>query len=104
MITNPSPSTNWHERPLLTYEDNNVLLEGLDQAKILTNTVEIQAGLPEKYLIQDISRELNRRIKKVILGSHVFDAEQQKLPKIKNPARPAFNYPRVYGITQERVL
>lgn len=104
MINKPRPSTNWHETPLLTYEDNNVLLEGLNQAKILTNTVEIQSGLPEKYLVQDISKELNSRVKKVILGSNVFDAEQQKLPKIKNPARPAFNYPRVYGITQERVL
>lgn len=105
VIKKPNPSsTNWHETPLLTYEDNNVLLEGLKQAKILTNTVEIQSGLPEKYVIEDISKELNRRVKKVILGSSVFDAEQQKLPKIKNYARPAFNYPRIYGITQERVF
>ncbi|XP_066262593.1 large ribosomal subunit protein mL37 [Euwallacea similis] len=95
---------NWHERPLLTYEDHNALLEGLAQAKVLTNTVQIQEGLPNKYLIEDISRELNRKVKKAIFGSHVFDAEQQKLEKIKDPERPAFNFPRVYGITQKRVF
>ncbi|XP_066142653.1 large ribosomal subunit protein mL37 [Euwallacea fornicatus] len=95
---------NWHDRSLFTYEDHNALLEGLNQAKVLTNTVQIQEGLPENYLIKDISRELNRKVKKVIFSAHVFDAEQQKLAKIKDPERPAFNFPRVYGITQNRVF
>jgi hypothetical protein len=28
------------------YRDHNVLLKGLDQAKVLTKTVEIKTGLP----------------------------------------------------------
>jgi len=37
------------------------------------------------------------------LNSHLFDAEQQKLPKRKDPERPAWNFPRDYGITDRRV-
>lgn len=95
---------NWQDRTLLTYKDNNVLLEGLTQAKILTNTVEIKKGLPEKYHLSEISKEFNRRVKKIILGAHVFDAEQKKLPIQKDPERPAWNFPRSYGITQERAF
>lgn len=95
---------NWHDRKLLTYKDNNVLLEGLTQAKILTNTIQIKDGLPEKIELPTFSSEFNRRIKKVILGSFVFDAQQVKLPKVKDTARPAWNFPRSYGITQNRSL
>ncbi|XP_050294808.1 39S ribosomal protein L37, mitochondrial [Anthonomus grandis grandis] len=95
---------NWHDRKLLTYKDNNVLLEGLIQAQILTNTVQIQEGLPAKYELPEIKKELNRRIKEVILGAHILDAEQKKLPKLFDPLRPAFNFPRVYGVTQNRVF
>ncbi|CAG9768034.1 unnamed protein product [Ceutorhynchus assimilis] len=95
---------NWHERSLLTFKDNNVLLEGLKQAKILTNTVQIEEGLPEKYQLQDIPKEFNRRVKKIILSANIFDAEQKKLPIVKDPARPAFTFPRDYGVTQNRVF
>lgn len=37
-----------------------------------------------------------------ILKSHMFDAMQVKLPKIRDPERPAWNFPRVYGITDKR--
>ncbi|EFA07281.1 large ribosomal subunit protein mL37 [Tribolium castaneum] len=94
---------NWHDRVLLTYKDNNVLLEGLKQAKILTNTVELTEGLPKSRAIES-NKEIERRVKEIILSSHVFDAEQQKLPKLKDPERPAWNFPRVYGITQPRVI
>ncbi|XP_076258499.1 mitochondrial ribosomal protein L37 [Rhynchophorus ferrugineus] len=93
---------NWHDRKLLTYKDNNVLLEGLTQAKILTNTVQITDGLPEKIEPATFSSEFNRRIKKIILGSFALDAQQVKLPKVKDPERPAWNFPRTYGITQNR--
>ncbi|XP_030759393.1 39S ribosomal protein L37, mitochondrial [Sitophilus oryzae] len=93
---------NWHDQPLLTFKDNNVLLEGLPQAKMLTNSVEIKEGLPETVQLPEITKELNRRIKKVILGSKIFDAEQVKLPKVKDPERPAWNFPRSYGISQNR--
>lgn len=93
----------WHEEPLWTYKDNNVLVEGISQAKILTNTVEIQQGLPNIINLKS-TKHLDARFKKIILSSHVFDAEQKKLPKLKDPARPAWNFPRVYGITQARAM
>lgn len=97
-------SDNWHEKPLLTYGHANVLLQGLTQAKVLTNTVQVLAGLPESYKIEDISRQVNKRVKDVILASCVLDAEQKPLPKVKDPERPAYNFPRLYGVTQQRVL
>ncbi|GJQ76180.1 mRpL37 [Trypoxylus dichotomus] len=92
----------WHDRVCHILRDENVLLEGLTQAKIITNTVEVQEGLPETINVNQSIRGINRRVKEIILSSHLFDAEQKKLPKIKDPLRPAFNFPRVYGITQER--
>lgn len=45
----------YHEETCLTYKDHNVLLEGFTQAKILTNTVEINSDvLP---LQEDVSLE-----------------------------------------------
>lgn len=94
---------NWHDRILLTYKDHNVLLEGLTQAKILTNAVELKQGLPDRIVLKD-SKEFDKRVKDIILTSHVFDAQQVTLPKVKDPNRPAWNFPRSYGISQERVM
>ncbi|XP_068894590.1 large ribosomal subunit protein mL37 [Tenebrio molitor] len=94
---------NWHDRVLLTYKDHNVLLEGLTQAKILTNAVELKQGLPDRIVLKD-SKEFDKRVKDIILTSHVFDAQQVTLPKVKDPNRPAWNFPRSYGISQERVI
>lgn len=41
-------------------------------------------------------------VKKAILSANVFDCEQQKLPKINDPVRPAYNFPRILGITDRR--
>lgn len=98
-----STHPNWHDRILLTYKDNNVLLEGLSQAKILTNTVELKDDLPKSVVLKNI-KEIDKRVKEIILTSHLFDAEQKKLPKLKDPNRPAWNFPRVYGITQPRAM
>ncbi|KAL3288344.1 hypothetical protein HHI36_002792 [Cryptolaemus montrouzieri] len=92
---------NWHNRTLLTYRDNNVLLEGLNQAQVLTKTIKI-TGLPEDYVLNPFSKELSRHVKDILLNAHLFDAEQQKLPKRKDPERPAWNFPRDYGITYKR--
>lgn len=45
---------------------------------------------------------VNTNVQSAIMTSHVFDAQQEKLAKIKDPKRPAFNFPRVYGITDFR--
>lgn len=93
---------NWHDRICHTYKDENVLLEGLTQAKFITKTIEPEAGLPSKFQLQKVGRVVNEKVQKIILTSHLFDAEQQKLPKIKDPERPAWNFPRTYGITERR--
>lgn len=81
-----------------------MLLLGLDQAKVLTKTVEIQKELPNKLRNpSDVTQEINNHVKDIILSSHVFDAEQQKLPIVKDPLRPAWVFPRTYGITYSRV-
>lgn len=92
----------YHTRRLLSYRDHNVLLEGVQQAKLLTKTVELQQGLPARIVLPDLSKDVNRFCKKIILNSHVFDAEQKRLPKIKDPLRPAHNFARVFGITKDR--
>nr|CAI5817023.1 unnamed protein product [Callosobruchus analis] len=91
----------WHDRALLTFRDNNVLVEGLPQAQILTKSVEIQEGLPS-YKYVDVPENVSHLIRTIILNSHILDAEQKKLPKLKDPERPAWNFPRVYGVTQNR--
>lgn len=93
---------NWNDRICYTLRDDNVLLESLAQAKVITNTVEVKEGLPQSIDLNQSIKGINRRVKDIILSSHLFDAEQKKLPKIKDPLRPAFNFPRVYGITQEK--
>lgn len=93
---------NWHDRICYTYKDHNVLLDGLPQAKIITNTVEIAEGLPDNLVLDDFPAEINRNVRRAILNSHLFDAEQEKLPKLKDPSRPMFVFPRVLGITQSR--
>lgn len=79
-----------------------MLLEGLAQAKIITNTVEVKEGLPDKINVDKSIKGINSRVKEIILSSHLFDAHQEKLPKIKDPLRPAWNFPRLYGITDVR--
>lgn len=93
----------WKARPCLTFKDDNVLLEGLNQAKLLTNTVEIQEGLPENFVLPELSEEINQLVKEIILASHVFDGEQVKLPRVIDPLRPAFKFRRSYGISEQRV-
>lgn len=96
---------NWHAKPCHVYGDSNVLLEGIPQAQILIKTIEIN-GFP-KNIEEAISKlqlnsNVDKNVQNSILASHVFDAEQVKLPKIKIPERPAFNLPREYGISHHR--
>lgn len=41
---------------------------------------------------------------RIIYTSNVFDAHQEKLPKRKDPARPAWVFPRSFGITNCRKM
>lgn len=95
----------WNSRKCHIFGDTNVLVEGMPQAQVLTKTVSVN-GLPEKLQTSidniEISRETDRNMKNAILAAHLFDTEQQKLEKLKDPLRPAWNFPRVYGITRQR--
>lgn len=93
----------WKARPCLTFKDDNVLLEGLNQAQNLTNTAVVQNRLPENIVLPELSKEINQKASRAILGSHVLDGEQVKLPKVIDPLRPAFGFRRDYGISEQRV-
>lgn len=104
--------------------------EGFCQAQILTNTVclpdsspnYIQDSLPE--LPEYIDDIVNKYIKfffffflnhihviyiifvifRIIYTSNIFDAHQDILPRIKDPERPAYVFPREYGLSNCRKM
>lgn len=95
----------WNDRKCHIFGDTNVPIIGMPQAQLLTKTVCVE-GLPEKLQASidsvEISRTTDKNMKNAILAAHLFDAEQQKLEKLKDPARPAWVFPRKYGITRQR--
>ncbi|XP_055851735.1 39S ribosomal protein L37, mitochondrial [Episyrphus balteatus] len=96
---------NWHAKPCHVYGDSNVLLEGVAQAQILTKTIEINGfpkNIEETISKMQLNSNVDKNIQNSIMASHVLDAEQVKLPKIKIPERPAFTLPREYGISHNR--
>lgn len=96
---------NWHAKPCHVYGDSNVLLEGLPQAQVLTKTIEINGfpkNIEESINKMQLNSNVDKNVQNSILASHVLDAQQVKLPKIKIPERPAFNLPREYGISHSR--
>ncbi|CAK1583648.1 unnamed protein product [Parnassius mnemosyne] len=95
----------YKSRPCLTLTNTNVLLEGISQAQVLTKTVIAEDKLPNKIEeLAEISipKLVHEGVKKAILSANVFDCEQKKLPKVKDPARPAYNFPRILGISDRR--
>ncbi|XP_023306786.2 39S ribosomal protein L37, mitochondrial [Lucilia cuprina] len=95
----------WHQQKCHMYGNANVLLEGLQQAQVLTKTIEVK-GFP-KTIEDSITKtqlpsNVDRHVHQLIMASHVLDAEQVKLPKVKLLDRPAFNLPRDYGISHQR--
>jgi len=83
----------YHQKPCKTFNNISRLIKhaGLDQAKVLTNTVQIKEGLPDKLLdklnkVKDIMPQSEDIMKDILLESRVFDATQKKLPR--NPAVP----------------
>ncbi|XP_055595416.1 39S ribosomal protein L37, mitochondrial [Uranotaenia lowii] len=89
------------------YSDSNVLLEGVRQAQVLLNTI-VYEELPSKYEERieklKIPTQLDRSMQQSVLAALVFDAEQVKTAKIKDPERPAYTFPRVYGISDQRKI
>ncbi|CAG5100383.1 Similar to MRPL37: 39S ribosomal protein L37 [Cotesia congregata] len=94
----------WKERPCFKLNTNDLLVMGTDQAQVLTKTLLVKEGLPDKIegLIKDNSKEVDNIVKRIIQTSNIFDTHQEKLPIKKDPARPAWNFPRDYGLTDIR--
>lgn len=95
----------YKKNPCSVLADHNVLVEGLDQMKVLTKTVETEDGLPrtvENLTPSENSVQNDKLVKRYILSSHLFDATLDKLPHIHDPERPAFRFPRVYGVPFSR--
>ncbi|XP_026314915.1 39S ribosomal protein L37, mitochondrial [Hyposmocoma kahamanoa] len=95
----------YKEKPCYTLKHTNVLLEGISQAQVLTKTIIAEDKLPQK--IEEMAaipapKAIHENVKKAILSANVFDCEQKKLPKIKDPERPAYNFPRILGISDKR--
>lgn len=95
----------YREKPCYTLKHSNVLLEGISQAQVLTKTIIAEDKLPQK--IEELAaipapKAIHENVKKAILSANVFDCEQKKLSKIKDPERPAYNFPRILGISDKR--
>ncbi|XP_015593654.1 39S ribosomal protein L37, mitochondrial [Cephus cinctus] len=94
----------WHDRICLTFGDTELLVEGTSQAQLLLKTILFQNELPERIenLAKDQSKEVNDLVVRAIRTSNIFDAHQELLPKKKDPARPAYVFPRELGLTDLR--
>lgn len=93
---------NWHDKACHVIDDTNVLVEGADQAQVLLKTIHIE-GLPESYQVKsEINKNAKEIAKQIIISSQLFDAQQEKLPIVKDPSRPAWNFARDYGILHSR--
>ncbi|KAL6422130.1 hypothetical protein ACFW04_010878 [Cataglyphis niger] len=96
----------WKAQACLIFKDHNVLQEGFRQAQILTNTVCLPESssnyIQDSFL--DLPEYVDDIVKRIIYTSNIFDAHQEKLPKRKDPARPAWVFPRDYGLTNCRKM
>ncbi|XP_017468662.1 PREDICTED: 39S ribosomal protein L37, mitochondrial [Rhagoletis zephyria] len=97
----------WQLKPCHVFSNKNVMLEGIEQAQLLTKSIKI-SGLPQS--IQDTIKDvtltgtLERSVKEAILSSHLFCAHQEKLSKEGIQLRPEYNLPREYGSPKERKI
>lgn len=95
----------WKDRKCHTYNDSNVLLEGIRQAQLLTKSIAVD-GLPSnvEQIIENIKipAQSDEFMQNAVKDSFLFDAQQEKLAKRKVPDRPAYVLPREYGITDIR--
>ncbi|XP_076752808.1 mitochondrial ribosomal protein L37 [Xylocopa sonorina] len=105
-ITLNEIDTNQKSIRCLMLGDCYTLQKDIPQACLLTKTVKIANELPDKVkdLITDIPDNINNIIKRFVSTSVIYDAQQVKLPKLKDPERPAWVFPRAYGISSTRKM
>ncbi|KAK0177758.1 hypothetical protein PV328_001773 [Microctonus aethiopoides] len=94
----------WKKRPCMRHNNYDLLVQGVDQAQLLTKTLIVKNTLPDEVenLVEDTTEELDNLLTKIIYSSSIFDAQQVKLPKKKDPLRPAWIFARDYGINDVR--
>jgi hypothetical protein len=87
----------YHERPVRTFYVNSRLImgAGLEQAKVLTNSVQIEEGLPKSLVnkiasIDGILPQGEDIMRQVLQDARIFDATQKILPR--NKAVPNINW------------
>ncbi|XP_063704454.1 large ribosomal subunit protein mL37 [Culicoides brevitarsis] len=102
----PKLPENYHSKPCGVFGDSNALLLGMPQAQILLNTLKID-GYPEKLEDQmeklSIPTNIERAMYQSVMNVCLFDPEQVKLEhRKKDPERPAYIFPRIYGLTDAR--
>lgn len=96
---------NWHKKACSFFGDKNVLIGGLPQAQVLTNAIEINSypkQIDDALINGQLPKTVDRSVQNAIFSSQLLDAQQVKLPKVKLDDRPAFNLPRLYGISHGR--
>ena len=96
-IQDQTQHPHYHSEPCKIFNQMSRLIKhaGLDQAKTLTNSVQVEDNLPKKLLdrvskANEIMPQSDEIMKEILLESHVFDATQRKLPK--NVAVPNINW------------
>ncbi|XP_017891628.1 39S ribosomal protein L37, mitochondrial [Ceratina calcarata] len=103
---NPFPikDVNENSKTYLMIGDLYTLQEGVQQASLLTKTVQVEDKLPKKVtdLITDVPCNIDTLVERFVRSSVIYDPEQVKLPKIKDPERPSWVYPRVFGLSSTR--
>lgn len=95
----------WTERVCHTFGDTNLLVEGLQQAQLLTKSMVVD-GLPVNVqrVIDDvrIPDQSDVYMQEMVRASFLFETEQQKLPYKTLPDKPMHRLKREYGITNLR--
>ena len=64
-IKNDETHPNWHDSPCRMYEDNDLLIEGVPQAKILTKTIQIGEQLPDR--IENLVKDCPENVDNLVL-------------------------------------
>ncbi|XP_063981891.1 large ribosomal subunit protein mL37 [Diachasmimorpha longicaudata] len=91
-------------KPCLKVMGHDLLVQGTQQAQVLTKSLLMGDSLPERVesLIENPSNEVNEAVQRIVRTSNIYDAHQEKLPKRRNPEKPTWNYRRDYGLTDVR--
>lgn len=95
----------WNDRICYTFGDTNLLVEGMQQAQLVTKSMVVD-GLPAsvQQVIDNVKipSQSDVFMQDIVRTSFLFQADQEKLPKRRNPDKPMYNFKRDYGITNLR--